>query len=311
MAHRHTLDDGIRDFSIHLANRPLANNTRKAFVGDVRIFARYLADKYRATGGNERVIAMVDVTTDDIAGFLLSLESGHIARSPKSLERRLTSLKVMFKWFYETGRLLRDPAESVAYKPFMDPLPEYLSEREATAVIEAARAVAGNERLEMRPLTAIMLVLDTGMKKGECLALTRDDITHNEDGSTAITVRYEQHHLQFKTRKLSISDGCRAVLDAHMRQYAPVGFLFDCTGRNLEYLFNRKVAPLANLSALTFEMLRWTSAVRDYRAGQMSADQLQVKYGLSDIGWAEMEAKLVRLTQHGPQEIHSAEQVAQ
>ncbi|HEY3288593.1 MAG TPA: site-specific integrase, partial [Anaerolineae bacterium] len=117
------MDEGIREFSIHLAHRPLASNTRKAFVGDVRIFARYLAEQHRGAGDAVHDINMVDVTTDDIAGFLQSLESGHVAHSPKSLERRLTSLKVMFKWFYETGRLLRDPADGVPYKPFMDPLP--------------------------------------------------------------------------------------------------------------------------------------------------------------------------------------------
>jgi integrase/recombinase XerD len=303
-----TVDEGIAEFAAHLARRPLSDNTRKAFLGDVRIFSRFMVKHHGAITGRQHVIGLSEITSDIITDFIRYLETGDIARSPKSVERRLTSLKVMFKWLYESGHLLRDPAESVAYKPFIDALPEYLSESETAAVIQAARTVAGNARLEMRPLTAIILVLDTGIKKGECLALRRDDIVRMDDGSTCIVVEYEREHLRFKSRSLVISEECRHALDAHIRQYAPVDFLFDCTGRNLEYLFNRKVAPLANMNALTFEMLRWTSAVRDYREGTMKAEQLQVKYGLSEVGWSEMEAKLVRLLQHGPQDLHSSEQ---
>ncbi len=302
------LDEGIAEYAAHLGQRPLSDNTRKAFLGDARIFMRYMEERSAAQDGGRHSIGLTEITSDAIRDFIHYLESGNVARSPKSVERRLTSLKVMFKWLFESGRLMRDPADSVAYKPFMDALPEYLSEREIEAVLQAARVVATNERLEMRPLTAIMLVLDTGIKKGECLSLRRDDIVRMDNGAACIVVKYELKHLKFKSRNLGISEECLRVLDEHIRQYEPVDTLFDCTGRNLEYLFNRKVAPLANLTSLTFEMLRWTCAVRDYRSGTMNADQLQVKYGLSEIGWAEMEAKLVRLLQHGPEDLHPPEQ---
>ena len=86
------------------------------------------------------------------------------------------------------------------------------------------------------------------------------------------------------------------MIESHIQRYDTKDRLFECTGRNLEYLFNRKVAPPAGLDALTFEMLRWTCAVRDYREAVLSSEQMQVKYGLSTIGWLEMEAKLARLT---------------
>ncbi|HEY3341052.1 MAG TPA: site-specific integrase [Anaerolineae bacterium] len=288
------LDDGIAEFGAHLAQRPLAENTRKAFLGDARIFARFLQS---ASGGPElRPIPLATITTEQIKSFLAAQERGAIANSPKSIERRLTSLKVFFKWLQEAGFITVDPADGVAYKPFMDPLPEYLTEQHAQGVIDAARRVATGERLEMRPLTSIMLVLDTGIKKGECLALSVDDVERDDQGHAGVWVRYTQRHLRFKDRKLPVSDECLQVVDSHIQRYEVTDKLFDCTGRNLEYMFNRKVAPLANLPALTFEMLRWTCAVRDYTAGQLTNDQLQTKYGLSSIGWLEMEAKLARLT---------------
>jgi integrase len=293
------LDEGIAEFEKHLARRPLSDNTRKAFMGDARIFARFVQsgpDGMDAPAADARVVALSSITADHIKAFLTYQERSAIAKSPKSIERRLTSIKVLFKWLREAGHLALDPAEGVAYKPFTDPLPEYLNDEEATAALRAARQVAAGERLEMRPLTAIMLVLETGIKKGECLALTVDDVERDEAGQASIWVRYEKQHLQFKDRKLPISADCLQVVDSHIEHYESTGKLFDCTGRNLEYIFNRKIAPLAGMQALTFEMLRWTCAVRDYRAGALNSEQLQVKYGLSPIGWTEMEAKLARLT---------------
>jgi site-specific recombinase XerD len=290
------LDEGIAEFDRHLARRPLSENTRKAFLGDVRIFARFLQAGPTDGSTPSRTVALAEITADSIKAFLTHQERSSIASSPKSIERRLTSLKVFFKWLYESGYLAHDPADGVAYKPFMDPLPEYLSDAETDAVLRAARQVANGERLEMRPLTAIMLVLETGIKKGECLALTVNDLERDELGQANIWVRYEKQHLQFKDRRLQISDECLKVVNSHIERYESRDKLFDCTGRNLEYMFNRKVAPTAGLEALTFEMLRWTCAVRDYRAGLLNSEQLQIKYGLSPIGWTEMEAKLARLT---------------
>jgi integrase len=304
------LNEAIAEFERHLARRPLSDNTRKAFLGDVRIFARYMQPEApeSAASASAPVAAAVTatrrggpvglstITGDDIKSFLAWQERGRVASSPKSIERRLTSLKVFFAWLRDASHLAVDPAEGVAYKPFLDPLPEHLTEAQSDAVLKAARHVAEGERLEMRPFTAIMLVLETGIKKGECLALGLDDIERDAEGGPSIYIRYDKPRLQFKERRLPISQECLAIIDAHEQRYEIQNRLFDCTGRNLEYIFNRKVAPLAGLESLTFEMLRWTRALRDYAAGELNDEQMQVKYGLSPIGWTEMEAKLARLT---------------
>ncbi|MGQ9903341.1 MAG: tyrosine-type recombinase/integrase [Anaerolineae bacterium] len=292
-----SLEDALLRYEQHLARRPLSDNSRKAFLGDARIFSRYLT----GSSGQGSSLLVARITSEHIKGFLAEQARGRVAASPKSIERRLTSLKVFFRWLHETGQIALDPADSVAYKPFVDPLPEYLSDAEVSAVIQAARALAQSARLEMRPLTAILLVLDTGIKKGECLNLLRSDVALDDPDGASIWVRYDKRHLQFKDRRLAISDECAQVVRAHIDRYkcAPEDKLFDCTGRNLEYIFNRKIAPQAGVPALTFEMLRWTCAVRDYRSGLWTSEQLQIRYGLSPVGWAEMLAKLERLTRSG------------
>lgn len=289
MASPLNLRDALDEFGKSLGKRPISDNTRKAFFGDVSIFTRFVVPEERATASPPPINT---ITADHIRAFLAHEERRPNANSPKSLERRLTSLKVFFGWLRESGYLGFDPAEGIAYKPFQDPLPEFLSEAEQQRVIDAARHVAAGERLDTRPLAAIMLVLDTGMKKGECLKLTLDDLFLDD---LSVLIRYEQKHLAFKNRRLPISADCAAALREHIARYEVQGVLFDCTGRNLEYIFNRKVAPLAGLSSLTFEMLRWSCALRDYKLAEMTTVQFELKYGLSALGWAEMEAKLERI----------------
>lgn len=288
-----TLEDALLRYEQHLARRPLSDNSRKAFLGDARIFSRYLCSGEQ--GGN---LPVARITAGHIKGFLTEQARSRVAASPKSIERRLTSLKVFFRWLHETGQIAFDPADGIAYRPFVDPLPDHLSDAQVSAVVQAARALAQSGRLEMRPLTAILLVLDTGIKKGECLNLLASDVALDDPDGANIHVRYEKRRLQFKDRRLPIGDECVQVVRAHMERYecGPQDKLFDCTGRNLEYIFNRRIAPQAGVPALTFEMLRWTCAVRDFRSGRWSGEQLQARYGLSAVGWAEMLAKLERLT---------------
>jgi len=297
------LDEALAEYAKQLERRPISDNTRKAFWGDVMLFARFIMPP-NDDGKARPAPLLTAITTERIREFVVHEEQRKNANNPKSIERRLTSVKVFFRWLREQGHIAIDPADPVPYKPLVDPLPEYLTEPQAASVLQAARDVAGQDRLDTRPFAIISLVLETGIKKGECLQLTVDDIDRDPRG---VWIRYDKKHLKFKERRLPVSDECLAALDAHVERYQPKGRLFDCTGRNLEYIFNRKVAPPAGLPALTFEMLRWTCALRDFRAGDMNEEQLQFKYGLSPLGWTEMAAKLERIVKGEHEE---AEEVA-
>ena len=280
------LDEAVLAFAEHLRRRPLSDNTRKAFLGDIQLFVRFL------TAEGKPMPLLRSVNSAHLRAFIAHEEARKNANSPKSVERRLTSLKVFFRWLHDCGYLAVNPADPIPYKPVVDPLPAYLTDAQARAVLQAAQAVAAGRRHDTRPLAIIHLVLETGIKKSECLRLTRDDLDLD---ARRVWIRYEKRHLKFKERELSFSADCRQALARHMERYQPRGRVFNCTGRNIEYAFNRKVAPLAGLQALTFEMLRWTCALRDYQLGELDKEALQYKYGLSEIAWREMEHKLIRI----------------
>ena len=54
------------------------------------------------------------------------------------------------------------------------------------------------------------------------------------------------------------------------------------------------LAANADLPKISFEMLRWTCAVRDYRGG-MDPDAVRDKLGLSEASWVETHSKIKRL----------------
>ena len=61
----------------------------------------------------------------------------------------------------------------------------------------------------------------------------------------------------------------------------------------MEYVLDN-AARLAGLESVSFEMLRWTCAVHDYKAG-MLPDTLRQKLGLSKITWQEASENLKKL----------------
>lgn len=89
------------------------------------------------------------------------------------------------------------------------------------------------------------------------------------------------------------------MLVEYRTQYEPQMLVFPCTPRNLEYVL-ADVARQARLPrGLSFEMLRWTCAVRDHRGG-MPAQELRQKLGISKITWREVGAKITRLARPAP-----------
>jgi integrase/recombinase XerD len=80
-----------------------------------------------------------------------------------------------------------------------------------------------------------------------------------------------------------------------MAQYQPTTTLFTCTARNLEYILT-DIAESLNLDKgkLSFENLRWASALRDYKNG-VSHDKIRQRLGLSKITWRETKSKLEKL----------------
>ena len=64
------------------------------------------------------------ITTADLNRFFEWMEKEHdVPCSPKTLARRITSTKSLFRWLHQFGVLTIDPAEKVAQRSAISPLP--------------------------------------------------------------------------------------------------------------------------------------------------------------------------------------------
>lgn len=278
------LSAAIGDFQQYMIQQGFTENTIEAFLNDLRIFTRYLDDDP----------ALSQIGTSKLNDFLtyLRYERG-VPCSPKSYARRVTTLKVFFGWLAEEGIIPHDPAAPLIHQRVSAPLPQILYEGQVEKLLQAAESLVQAEKPDARPHLLVTLLLHTGIKKGECMGIRLSDIDTSNPKAPVLYIRYSNPKRKHKERKLRLPADFAAILRQYLAEYQPQEQLFECTARNLEYVLD-KVANLAGLENISFEMLRWTCAVRDYEAG-MRSDKLRQKLGLSKISWQETSEKLKKL----------------
>jgi site-specific recombinase XerD len=277
-------------FEKYMAREGFSPNTIKAFMSDMNILNEF-AGAGRAVG---------DIGTKDLSDYLDWLQHGRgVPCNAKSLARRLTTLKVFFGWLTESGVLEVDPAAPVAHQPVSTPLPQILKDDQIERVLNVTQALrhpAEGGRPDARPRLLVTLLLQTGIKKGECMSLVLNHLNLSDPSAPAVWIRYQDPRRRHKERKLRLPTEWPSVLEEYRGQYKIEDTLFPCTARNLEYVL-ADVGRAADLpDGLSFEMLRWTSAVSDYKA-QLSSERQRQKMGLSKASWREVKVKLARLAQ--------------
>lgn len=284
-----SLTSAIGAFHNYMRRKGFSENTIKAFLGDLRILSRFL-DPNRAVGR---------ISTEDLNSFLayLLFQRGKPC-NPKSFARRLTTLKVFFGWLAETQVIATDPAAPIVHQPVRTPLPEILFDDEVDRLVRTAQDLLWSARPDARPYVLLNLLLQTGIKKSECTSLRLDDIDLSNPAAPTIIVRYESPRLMHKERQLSFSPYLVPALRQYLDEYKPKTHLFECTARNLEYVLDDLRARAGLTKAVGFETLRWTCAVRDYRAG-MPEERLRKKLGLTMISWRETSEKIHKLASPG------------
>lgn len=283
-----TLHRAAKSFHEHMLQQDLSKHTVKAFDSDLRLLTRFL--------GNRTPVGTI--ASDKLEDFLnyLRYERG-VPCKPKSLARRLTTLKVFFGWLAEEGVIQRDPAANLVHQRVHTPLPRVLSDAEITLLLSATDSWRRDpDAPDARPHLLVTLLLDTGIKKGECMRIALSDLSTVDPNAARVFIRYDRARRRYKERKLRLSPEFATTLPDYLEQYEPEQQLFECTARNLEYVLDEceKRAGLARRT-LSFENLRWTCALRDFEAG-MDPDTLRRKLGLSHITWAETVERLQRLS---------------
>ena len=281
-----TLPPAINAWGMFLQDHGRSPYTIKSFLGDINLLAEFLPP--------DQIIA--DISKDNLSNFLEWLKSGrgrNIPCSPKSFSRRITTIKSFFRWLNSHSIIPNDPAKTILQHSVLSPLPEVLTPSEVETVLQAAEKFMIGEKSDSRPYTLVKLLLETGVKKGECIALK---LNHLETKTTEpyLYVRYPSLKDRNKERKINISKQLITALELYTQQYSILDQLFPWSPRRLEYILE-DIGTFAHSSKhISFSMSRWTCALEDLRKG-VDPDQIRQKLGVSKIQWRELKMKLDQL----------------
>lgn len=279
-------------FDQHMRDEGFALNTIKAFSSDVRLLGEYL-------GIGQPIGQIGTKDLNDFLDWLVDPNGRGVPCGPKSLARRITTLKVFFGWLNKTGVLVENPADAVIQRSVTSPLPTLPTEEELDKALRVTEQWRRGEikRQDARPHLLLTLLLKTGIKKGEAMTIVPNHINREDAAQPVLYIRYANPSLRYKERKLALDPDWLEILDEYLAQYQPTDTLFTCTSRNLEYIL-RDISDKAGLAhgLLSFENLRWISALRDWDAG-VEQDDIRQKLGLSKITWRETKIKLKQLSE--------------
>ncbi len=279
------LPTAINGWEMYMYDQGRSTNTVKAFLSDVRLLTQFLAPDQ----------SIGSITTEDLNRFFAWMEKERgIPCSPKTLSRRITSVKSFFRWLHQHGSLIVDPAEKVLQRSAISPLPQVLTEQEYEAVLLAADRQRRAAKADARSYTLVYLLLTTGIKKSECLGIHINHIDLEAKNGPHVFIRYASPANRYKERKIQLVEDWIDAYKEYLAQYQPVDQVFAWSPRRLEYLLEDVGAEAGLTKHLSFDMCRWTCALRDYQAG-IEADSIRQKLGVSKIQWRELFIKIKQL----------------
>ncbi len=154
-----TLSDAHREFIDHLKDKSRASATILAYGKDISQLVDYLQ--------NLGKIDPEQVTTEDLQAFMDKLAKENY--TAKSISRKTNSTKTFFKFLKVSAIIVDDPASRLSHPKFQNKPPRILTKLEYRALRDTARA-------DIRMLSVIELLLQTGIRIGELAKIRVEDV---------------------------------------------------------------------------------------------------------------------------------------
>jgi integrase/recombinase XerD len=178
--------------------RGLAVNTLAAYRGDLCRFSSWLANRDRS---------LVTATRADVLEYL----AGHATSPPRSIARRLSSLRRFYQYLMRHARIDEDPCARVEAPRIGRTLPNALSESEVEALLQAPDLAA---REGLRDRTMLELLYATGLRVSELVNLKLGQI-NREQGVVRVLGKGG------KERLVPLGESALDWLDRYLREARP------------------------------------------------------------------------------------------
>jgi integrase/recombinase XerC len=145
-----------------------SSHTLIAYENDLRQFAAYVLDTYE-------VSKLDEIQSSIVRSWLVSMMDNGL--SPRSVNRKITALKSMFRYAIKSGWLVVNPMYKVSSPKMPKKLPEYVDAEKLDLLLDTAEFSSDfNGR---RDHLIIELFYGTGMRLSELLGLKIEDVQLN------------------------------------------------------------------------------------------------------------------------------------
>ncbi len=192
------VEELVSEWGRDLESADRSGHTVRAYSGAVRDFLSW----YESEEG--RRPELHDLTPIALLGYRNELQHER-ASSTSTVNTRLAGLRSFCAWLVEQGHL---PADSSSRLKSMGrqgpPAPKGLTDKQVNALLrESSRS-----RHPARDYALVQVLLQTGMRIGECAALDYEDISFGERGG-AVTIRAGKGN---KSRSVPLNASARQAL---------------------------------------------------------------------------------------------------
>ena len=153
----------LEKFVHMLKSQHRSSSTTVAYSGDLIQLKGYLEDR--------RITQATSVQTQHLEDFVAHLSTK--GYTPKSVSRKINSLKTFFKFLHQSGLHSQNPSTPLTHPKFENPSPRILAPDEFKSLRDACR-------LDIRVCAIVELLLQTGMRISELANLNLDDIRKTE-----------------------------------------------------------------------------------------------------------------------------------
>lgn len=180
-------------FTDYLSGRSRAHATVIAYTKDIEQLMTFL----RAIGKKEVSL----ITKDELDAFLKKLASD--SYTPKSISRKINSMKTFFRFLKSGGHVTNDPANDIEHPKYEVKPPRILSKLEYRALRDACRG-------DIRIYAIVELFLQTGIRIGELANLSTTDV-----GTEGLHICAQEGHAE---RTVPLNKAGKEALDKYLEQ---------------------------------------------------------------------------------------------
>src|SRR4051812_14803940 len=148
----------------------------------------------------------------------------------KTVSRKISALGNYFRWLERADVLKPNPAKPIAAPRVTAPLPDILFDSECDALLRLASR-------DPRTYLLVLLLLETGLKKAELLALQTGNFDFSNTYQPELWVKHSSRQI-YKDRTLKLPAQIASVYTDYTGRYGIAGTLFPYTPRFIEQLLS-------------------------------------------------------------------------